>query len=209
VIPDDGDDDSDCYTVIDAPGFERCCSAGSAGFALLDDAGNELMDGDGMPIMLTLECNSDVDHDGTSDTADNCFVAFDDDICESLPGCDIANESQSDNDGDLRGDACDDDDDNDGIRDEVDRCEFDAGPSDSWACEFGWFGGYVCDARQAVDECVGGEWECAAVLAPFQEESPLNPTSCFNESGTLEPWVYQTCASHGCPTGCDFSGCDL
>jgi len=86
--------------------------------------------------------------------ADDDGIADDDDNCPNTP-----NANQNDIDGDLIGDACDDDIDGDGILNDVDNCPFDYNPSQS---DFdGDFIGDVCDqdldgdgVLDVVDACL-------------------------------------------------------
>ena len=70
------------------------------------------------------QCQQDSDMDGFPDVhlscpEEHCKV----DNCPSIP-----NSGQENNDGDLLGDACDVDDDNDNVTDAVDNCQFNANP---------------------------------------------------------------------------------
>ena len=74
-------------------------------------AGSSPTDGSSVPGPVV----SDTDGDGVLDSADNCP--------------DVLNADQANNDGDSLGDACDPDDDNDGVNDEDDAFPFDASES--------------------------------------------------------------------------------
>ena len=66
----------------------------------------------------------DSDSDGWPDASVHCpMVSCDADNCPSVP-----NSDQKDTDNDGSGDACDEDDDNDGKLDTADNCPFDSNP---------------------------------------------------------------------------------
>ena len=62
----------------------------------------------------------DIDSDGISDSDDNCLTNY--------------NPDQTDTDSDLRGDVCDDDDDNDGVLDGADECQLTSGSTGNSGC---------------------------------------------------------------------------
>jgi hypothetical protein len=92
------------------------------------------------PSVSSTDCSTDSDHDEIEDFALRCpegvlacTVVVDGDrpLAESVPLDDCrfaANTDQKDNDADGTGDACDEDDDNDGFFDVVDICDFVADP---------------------------------------------------------------------------------
>ena len=92
-----------------------------------DDNDNVNDDVDSCPLQVGPESNNgcpedetDSDGDGFIDTNDNCV--------------NVANPSQTDTDGDGLGDACDPDDDNDEVNDDVDTCPLEAGPASNNGC---------------------------------------------------------------------------
>ena len=82
-----------------------------------------------LPLSATVIDCTDTDGDGVFDTEDNCRTE--------------ANPAQTDTDGDGLGDACDPDDDNDGILDGDDAAPLD--PSRSVICAPGFFGAFSCE----------------------------------------------------------------
>jgi hypothetical protein len=97
----------------------------------------------------------DADGDGVLDVSDNCP--------------DVANADQANNDGDSAGDACDADDDNDGVDDAIpDNCPFTVNPD-----QFDTDGdglGDACDADPDGDG-VFAEDNCTLVPNPFQTDT--------------------------------------
>ena len=75
---------------------------------------------------------ADGDNDGIPDTTDNCPT--------------VSNANQANFDGDAQGDACDPDDDNDGVNDGQDAFPFDA--SRAVSCAPGYYGAFTCVAAQ-------------------------------------------------------------
>ena len=99
----------------------------------------------------------DTDADGILDVSDNCI--------------ENPNPDQSDNDGDLAGDACDVDDDNDGVMDETDNCQFNANPAQSNNDNDGL--GDACDSDPDGDGVIVGD-NCPTDPNPFQTDSDLD-----------------------------------
>jgi hypothetical protein len=97
----------------------------------------------------------DKDGDGVLDVSDNCP--------------EVANADQANNDGDSAGDACDADDDNDGVDDAVpDNCPFTANPDQVDTDNDGF--GDACDADPDGDG-VFAEDNCPLVPNPFQTDT--------------------------------------
>ena len=88
-----------------------------AGLDPLDPLDAVDLDRDGFDNDLEMACGSD------PESADSTPPDVDaDDTCDALDTCpDVANNDQLDTDGDLAGDVCDDDDDNDGWSDDAER----------------------------------------------------------------------------------------
>ncbi len=81
-------------------------------------------------------CDNDDDNDGVADANDNCQFTYNPDqkdadndgigdACDKCPG--VSDPDNGDPDGDGLGNPCDSDDDNDGIPDEDDLCQFEPG----------------------------------------------------------------------------------
>ncbi len=101
---------------------------------------------------LVLVVRRDIDQDGILDSVDNC------------PG--VANTSQSNNDGDAQGDACDSDDDNDGAADGADNCPLLANPAQTNTDSDAQ--GDACDADDDNDAIADGADNCPLLANPAQ-----------------------------------------
>jgi hypothetical protein len=88
--------------------------------------------------------NPDADGDGVADASDNCPT--------------VANPSQTNNDGDAQGDACDPDDDNDTVADNADNCQFTANTDQ--ANNDGDAQGDACDADDDNDTVADNADNC-------------------------------------------------
>jgi hypothetical protein len=127
-------DNSD--VVRDSPGTDTA-DTGTTFFAAANTFPNNRLN-----IAAVLE--ADADSDGYVDeTQDNCVGVSNPsqtetdgdgigDACDNCPS--NANADQADNDGDAIGDVCDPDDDNDGILDASDSCQFQAGVASNGGC---------------------------------------------------------------------------
>ena len=167
--------DNDCNTIFD-DGFP------DYDFDSIADCVDDDDDGDGVP-----EDGSGDGIDGNLPCAPPVLVFACDDNCALLP-----NPEQFDNDDDGLGDTCDDDDDNDGVKDPVDNCKFvpnvlqqdGDGDGDGDACDGDDDGDGVLDdgdnSGESGDQpCLPGENQdcddnCPGKANPLQEDSDLD-----------------------------------
>ena len=124
-------------------------------------------------------CLFDPDGDEIHSTVDNCGAIY--------------NPTQANNDGDSQGDACDADDDNDGIDDASDGCPFDANKSAPGLCGCG-FSDTDSDGDSVAD-CIDN---CVAVSNPSQVDCNGNGIGDACESFT-------DCNSNAIPDSCDIA----
>jgi len=122
----------------------------------------------------------DSDNDGIPDNRDNCPYDY--------------NPSQSDNDGDRKGNACDSDDDNDGIPDGEDDCQYYPGPRCTSGCPDG------------DDDCVRDSQDnCPYDYNPGQEDSDGDSLGNICDDC---PYDYGPSWNSGCPVQNDTDGGD-
>ena len=164
-VCDDDDDNDGTLDVVDNCVFIQ---NGPAGAALPGDVQSDT-DSDGLGNV----CDSDDDNDGDLDFQVNApfhpnfdpstpFAPFDN--CQLIP-----NANQADFDGDLLGDVCDDDDDNDGDLDVADNCQFAANPLQEDQDSDGI--GNICDTDRDGDGVANVGDNCPDNANPLQENN--------------------------------------
>jgi hypothetical protein len=135
---DDDDDDDGVLDVNDAFALDNAESVDTdedgIGNAADPDDDNDGVDDEFDAFSLDATESSDQDGDGVGDNTDNCSRDV--------------NAGQLDTDGDSEGDACDLDDDNDGVTDEQEGLEG-TDPFNRFSCKSGCFGFDVDDDAQA------------------------------------------------------------
>ena len=104
---------------------------------------------------LKVDLMIDTDHDSIADIHDNCP--------------EDANSDQADNDHDMLGDVCDDDDDNDTVKDNIDNCPFTINTDQQDTDSDGL--GDVCDPDDDNDNTLDGEDNCPFAANPAQLDS--------------------------------------
>ena len=175
--PSDGDEDGVCDTLDNCPEVSNAEQTNTDEDSL-GDACDSDDDGDGYSDSDELACGSDPLSD-ESLPAD----ADEDELCDLLDNCpEMSNADQLNTDGDALGDACDDDDDNDGATDEAElACESDPLSAESQPADGDGDG--VCDV---LDNCV------EIANADQANSDPLPAFTCGDE---------ETCEAE---TGCDW-----
>src|SRR5690606_33268 len=117
---------------------------------------------DGLAVDLYPGCAADpsanADNDSWCDLFDNCPL--------------LDNEDQTDTDGDLVGNLCDDDDDNDGIPDDEDNCPLEFNPGQEDADGDGT--GDVCDGDQDGDGFDNDVDNCPTVFNPDGQDDDFD-----------------------------------
>ena len=167
-----------------------CCTAGGSALSFLDQDDVPVPAEEGS-FLVDVRCNPDRDGDGVADGDDNCpsdSNSGQGDVDEDGVGdaCDVCtgDDSSGDPDFDHICSDLDDDDDGDGIDDDMDQCPLESGEatdtcSDADAGFIGW-------------ACHGDE-----LLLDGSDDPENNDCSL---GGVLVPWVELDCSAHGCAT---------